>query len=618
MDVDVVVIDSGVNSRMKDKVVGGINLSGSGDKNDIRDNIGHGSSILNLIWKKNQDVSVYVIKVCDDYCGFSYDILCRALEHILLNNINCRLINISMGITRLDNYKRLHDLVLLLKNRGSVLIAAYQNLGIISYPAGFEEVIGVDCSPNCIKRDDFEFVENSIINIRASSAYFHVFDENERKILGKGTSYATSNITGILLSGTKEYEGDGYLEYCLEYLRSKAALIHCKKNMQVEHVQERCSCLSHKSSVNNVMPFAQYENIQGSKAVVFPFNKEIHSLARFESMLKVEIVNYYDHRISINNHKSIKEIVGQECRDKIIKPISELDWSSDFDLFVCGHCLEMQSITGENVFQIIIEKCLRYGKKLYCFDDPRAYLSNKAVSDYNKIFFPHVDKEMLIPNRFDKLRKSSKPIVGVYGTSSRQGKHTLQLYLRKAFEEKGFKVGQLGSEPHGYLFGFDYVYPMGYNSSVSVDRYDAVRILNEAIWEIERKDPDIIITGSQSGTVPYNSNILSNLNFSSYEFLVGTIPDAVVLCVNCFDSVKYIEKTIKFIESSGNAKVIALVVFPVDTRANYLIEKNVLLNSNEINNVLSYLNIKTGINTYLNSSTYAENICNDIINYFSN
>ena len=48
-----------------------------------------------------------------------------------------------------------------------------------------------------------------------------------------------------------------------------------------------------------------------------------------------------------------------------------------------------------------------------------------------------------------------------------------------------------------------------------------------------------------------------------YELLMGTLPDAVVLCVNPFDDRDYIRRTIQFIESATEGKVIALCLSPL-------------------------------------------------------
>ena len=149
------------------------------------------------------------------------------------------------------------------------------------------------------------------------------------------------------------------------------------------------------------------------------------------------------------------------------------------------------------------------------------------------------------------------------GTSSVQGKFSVQLYLRRQLTAAGYKVSNIGTEPTGYLFGFDSVLPMGYGSGLRLTSYEFVNLLNSAVHEAEEEMPDLLIVGSQSGTVPAYRNNLQFLLFRQYELLQACDPDAVILTVNSFDEIGYIRKTIQFIESGTHAKVIALVVSPL-------------------------------------------------------
>lgn len=83
------------------------------------------------------------------------------------------------------------------------------------------------------------------------------------------------------------------------------------------------------------------------------------------------------------------------------------------------------------------------------------------------------------------------------------------------------------------------------------------------------QNKDIILVGSQSGTVSYDIGNLAQYPTLQYPFLIGTHPDAVILCINPFDEIEYIHRTIRFIISSVNCKVIALVVFPMDIREDW-------------------------------------------------
>lgn len=61
--------------------------------------------------------------------------------------------------------KELHDVCKKLTNKGVVIVSAFDNLGVVSYPAAFKEVIGVYWDVRCKGPKDYFYVENSPINI---------------------------------------------------------------------------------------------------------------------------------------------------------------------------------------------------------------------------------------------------------------------------------------------------------------------------------------------------------------------------------------------------------------------------------------------------------------------
>lgn len=167
------------------------------------------------------------------------------------------------------------------------------------------------------------------------------------------------------------------------------------------------------------------------------------------------------------------------------------------------------------------------------------------------------------------LYRISKPVVGVFGTSSKQGKFTLQLKLRELLLSRGYNVGQIGTEPSALLYGMDYAFPMGYNSSVHIKEYDTIRYINYIVNDLCMKEKDIIIAGSQSGTVPYDTGNLVQYTAPQCCFLMGLQPDAVVLCVDPYDDIDYIKRTIKYIEACSGCDIVALSIFPMNIREDF-------------------------------------------------
>lgn len=111
---------------------------------------------------------------------------------------------------------------------------------------------------------------------------------------------------------------------------------------------------------------------------------------------------------------------------------------------------------------------LKKEKNVYCFDNTKTISTRINELQYHNIYFPKINGTN-IKKRFGKLYKTDKPILTIIGTNSRQGKFTLQLYIRKRLIELGYSVGQLGTEPSAPLFGFDEVFHCGYNGQIDLD-----------------------------------------------------------------------------------------------------------------------------------------------------
>ena len=296
------------------------------------------------------------------------------------------------------------------------------------------------------------------------------------------------------------------------------------------------------------------------RAALFPFNKEMHSLVRYTDLLNFTITDIYASKYSMMVGSSTTKIMNDpNVLNHCIKNVDQIDWSQ-FDTLILGHMDEWAEASNHmDTKKELICAAIKNKKNIFAFDD----LSDIDIPESETVYYPRIWPED-IPQKFcfGKLYKISKPVLGVFGTSSQQGKFTLQLLIRKKLCDMGYHVGHLGTEPSALLYGCDDVFPMGYNSSVYIHDYDFVRCLNFKMNQISRNNKEIIIVGSQSGTVMYNNSNLLFYPLQQYNFLLGTQPDCCVLCVNPFDEIEYIQRTIAFIEASVACRMIAFVVFP--------------------------------------------------------
>lgn len=535
---DVVIIDSGVSCSEEE----GIRLATDDEGNictneDFSDELGHGTAVYNIIKKHNPSAKCYIIKIFDDENDAADEtLLLHSLQYVY-NNINCKLINMSLGIAVSSNQTEIYDICEKLKAKGVILVAAFDNMESVSYPAAFDNVIGVASSPDCRKTTDVQVVLNNTVNVCAKGDLQRVKWLNPPFIFTRGNSYACAHVTGILST-----------QYCKDI---NAALCSLEKN-----------AISRIDYSDNTEAISKPTFPKGHKAIIFPFNKEMHSLLRFPDLSCLDIVDVYDVRQSARVNASTREILYSNSPEYIVKSIDSINWDS-FDILVLGHTGELSRMLGDDqlVANLIIQANQR-NKYIYSYDDISQIVNAQNLSA-DLIFYPQIKAENVQHIPFGMLYRPWVPMLGVFGTTSKQGKFTLQLILRDLFMKNGYKVGQIGTEPSAYLFDMDLCFHFGYAANPIINRYDTISFLNSEINNISKKGVDIIISGCQSGTVTYDYGNAKYYTIPQTEFLLGTLPDAVLLCVNSFDEVEYIERTIKYIESCVDCRVIALVVFPM-------------------------------------------------------
>ncbi|MGQ8872608.1 S8 family serine peptidase [Paenibacillus sp. TSA_86.1] len=545
--IKIAIVDSGTNtSRREFNEIYVENIDLTSDyclDNEHIDNIGHGTATSYILHNHLPEARIYSIKIFDKNHETNIEDLIRALKYII-TTLDVDIIHLSNGVTFCDKIDDLEEICSFIENKGIITVAAFDNLGAISYPAAFDSVLGVDYHTFCTEAQKYYYVENSIVNIMGIGALQRLpWDEGYKRVAG--SSFAAPHITAIVAKIMQSGIRD-----------KKKILIELKNNaMKVVNYSKRK--IEKPDWINKI-----------NKAIIFPFNKEMHSLLRFRNELTFSIKGVYEPRRH-NKWRDTEKLKG--IMDLKIESIDEIDWESDFDTVILGHTSMLNSVYNRDFYEFFIQSCLEHSKNLYSFDDLSAYQGDiDMLKKDNKIYYPIISEENVPESNMDKLHRIPQPVLGVFGTSPRQGKFTLQMTLRKLLCEKGYRVGQLGTEASSLLFGMNEVYPMGYNSSVNVSGGKAISTVNELMYNISRNDPDIILVGSQSQTVPYSAGNIGFYPNHQHDFLLGSEPDAIILCVNPNDDLTYINRTINYLENYIETKVIAISIFPVEKDYNLI------------------------------------------------
>ena len=596
--VRIVVIDSGVDQthRVFQNIdIDGFSIKRKGNsfvvQQEIKDLIGHGTAVTYLLKNTAKDCQVICLNIMQENI-VDEDVLIYALEYVY-QNIPCNIINISCGVCYSEKLPILENVCKQLSDKGIIIVAAFDNFGRISYPAFFDCVIGIDSTMSLSKPSDYQFIVSNSINIRGSLYKQRVPALNQSWKYDGGSSLITPFITGQIAKMMEVGINDK--KDILEELERNAKTVITPK---VKWVTKECPSIH--------------------KAIIYPVNKEVIPLAHYAEELCFEIESFYDTKYSRKIGKPVSNSCNKSGKEFIIKDIETIDWTKDFDTVIIGNTSKTDLILGRNYHDEIIQKCIIYNKNIYSFEEVKQ-LDSTLGSIKSHLFCPAVYEEDVGNDLWGKLFCIGKPTLLIAGTSPKQGKFHLQMELRKRFIINGYSIGQLGTEPGSLLFGFDQVYNMGFNSSVHISGPTAVTYVNYLMHEIEKKNPDLIIAGSQSQTVQTAEGNSGFYPIGQYEFLVGVQADACILCVTIFDDEEYIRRTLEFIHGINGCHTIALMVFPVLYENLYgtLIGQSREVADKELQDYRNKLRDSFGIEVYIaKDPTCYDKIYNMVISYF--
>ena len=593
----VVVLDSGLDGTCKLSYQmgfkGGIGFFENDNKVFTRygeyDDVGHGTAVASLIKMLYKGVDIIPVKIiANGYVETTFTLI-ESLKYIY-ENVECDVINISAGIVSCSNISELNDWCEKLLQRGTIIVAAYDNLGAVSYPAELECVIGISGDRKLEKGITYKKIEGT------NNYYGRIKERilpwlNNTKQTVSGASFLapefTAKIAALMDGGIRNFDD------IIEALD--------KESM---------------GSIKMMNGIDQRLTISINKAIIFPFNKEMHSLARFRDLLVFDIYGIYDTKYSGNVGKSMAELQGIEDYEIFVKDINEVDWEDDFDTVILGHTSTISKAVGKDYEKDIIDKCIKYGKQLFSCRDIRE--RNDINLSALKYYVPCIDK--LYIKDMVKMHVIGCPVLGVVGTGGNQGKFTIQLGIRKELLGQGYKLGQIGTEPTAQLFGFDNVFPIGHESAVYTKGFESVVALNTILGDIQKKEPDLILFGSQANTVPYHVGGPQDYPIVQHELILGCQADAYILCVSNDADKEYIIRTINYLQSVYESKVIAIVISHLSLGARWsnFTSTKAYLSDDEMERIVDEVKVVSDIPIIkMSDEKLYSKIAEIIINYFS-
>ena len=209
--IKVAVIDDGVHASM-DSVFARINRSYV-EKGRLYQGtvipvqpLSHGSICAAVIASKVTDMELFDIRIFEDGSADMEDLI-TALEYCISCGI--QVINLSCGTLNYLEYKKVKRTLYKLRRRNVMVVSAFSNQGILSFPASCRGVFGVRADfGKRLKRGEYGFqkftggrLENSIV------AHIGTVAINGRKLDVSANSYAAPVITGEIVRILKNDPG---------------------------------------------------------------------------------------------------------------------------------------------------------------------------------------------------------------------------------------------------------------------------------------------------------------------------------------------------------------------------------------------------------------------------
>lgn len=226
---EVAVIDNGVDAKILGpdtrclEVKDGLEIMDEKKKGPPR--LNHGTVCAAIIRKFAREAKFTSLKITDDASGRStVEQLLAALNWCSRHGI--RLINLSMGTADYRDFKTVREYIDDFIINDTIIVAAYSNFNVATYPAAMPSVFGVKCDRGGLLREaQFAFEDPGNTDLVANSAFS--FFENEHAVkTNHSNSFAAPVVTAaisVLLDRCPGLDFEGVKNILIEQSYKKSA-----------------------------------------------------------------------------------------------------------------------------------------------------------------------------------------------------------------------------------------------------------------------------------------------------------------------------------------------------------------------------------------------------------
>lgn len=237
------------------------------------------------------------------------------------------------------------------------------------------------------------------------------------------------------------------------------------------------------------------------KAIVFPYNKMIADIFEKQSFADFEIISYVSYPCIITDTMEMLNTHIEYDYKAVIETVDIVIWA-EYLSYINGNESSLQKCK-KDIFEVI-EFALEHKKTIYCCEllseSERKHFETKAQI-YNCCFVYYCNELNTIYE--SKLKKQNIeeitiPTVFIEGATLDCCKFQLQILVRRALQNEGMKISQIGTKHYCELFGFHSFPSFMYKSDIG--EISKINMFNAFLCDIVSSEkPDILIIGIPHG-----------------------------------------------------------------------------------------------------------------------
>jgi uncharacterized NAD-dependent epimerase/dehydratase family protein len=325
-----------------------------------------------------------------------------------------------------------------------------------------------------------------------------------------------------------------------------------------------------------MIPHIDNQPVHGSVAV-FPLDRDAEPMLFFSHLFPFRIASAVDPVHPSMASRDAGLLFGPAALG--IPAVPRLcEVARDTGTVVLFDVTALAGASHPDVMRSTMQHCLDTGKNLFALgpQDPLDYPDLCTQAKAKGLTFQSAGgfaRELLTAQPPHRVRDISIPVVLVLGTSFGQGKFKAQLSLKGSLSAEGYEVALVGTNPLCALMRRSFYVPQDPRSQYTQDLREQLPYWESVLGKAFESQPHLILVGGRGYTVPPRLYALGSAvedpdpaglpreySLPAITTLLGAKPDAVILCVNVFDSEEYIRRTIGVIENLGQTRVIMLVL----------------------------------------------------------